>query len=244
MEPKSERFAKIGALFVAVNDMARTDRTPARDSARASAPPSAPNAVDEQQIHRAKMQKHKAAKDRLYATKTREKGLLMVYTGPGKGKTTAAMGMGLRMLGHGRSIAIIQFIKGAWESGERYALERQFPTQCSIRALGEGFTWETQDKARDQECAEAAWQEACNLMQDSTLALLILDEINIALRQNYLDIEHVVRTLEARRADLHVVATGRNAPSALLEIADMVSEIKPTKHHFRANVKAQKGIEF
>ncbi len=172
-----------------------------------------------------------------------EKGLLIVHTGPGKGKSTAAFGLVMRALGHGWPVGIVQFIKGAWETGERRALER-FPDLVRWHTMGEGFTWETQDRARDIAAAQAAWAKARELMADPAIRLLVLDELNIALRYDYLPLDEVVAALSARRPDLHVVVTGRNAKPELIEAADLVTEMTLVKHHFAAGVKAQQGIEF
>ena len=193
--------------------------------------------------HRAKMAKRKAVQDAEVAQKKIEKGLLIVNTGPGKGKTTAAFGLALRMLGYGRRVGVVQFIKGAWHSGEKEAFAA-FGDKVSWHTMGEGCTWETQDLKRDIAAAEAAWAKALELMADPTISLVVLDELNIALRYDYLDIDKVVAALQGRRADLHVVVTGRNAKPALVEAADLVTEMGSTKHHFAAGVKAQQGIEF
>ena len=193
--------------------------------------------------HKAKMAKRKAVQDAEVAQKTQEKGLLIVNTGPGKGKSTAAFGLALRMLGHGRRVGVVQFIKGAWHTGEKDALAR-FGDLVEWHTMGEGFTWETQDLARDIAAAGRAWDKALALMADPTIALLVLDELNIALRYDYLDLDAVVAALKARRPDLHVVVTGRNAKPVLVEAADLVTEMGMTKHHFSAGVKAQQGIEF
>ena len=192
---------------------------------------------------REKMARRKAVQDAEVAGKTIEKGLLLVHTGPGKGKTTAAMGLALRMLGRGRPVAIIQFIKGAWSTGERTALAR-FADLLTWHSMGEGFTWETQDRARDIAACRRAWDEALAQMARPELALLVLDELCIALRYEFLRVDEVLSALAARRPDLHVVVTGRNAPAALLEAADLVTEMQATKHPFKAGVKAQEGIEF
>ncbi len=194
--------------------------------------------------HKSKMEKRKAAQDKEVAEKTIEKGLLIVHTGPGKGKSTAAFGLLLRALGHGWRVGVVQFIKGAWQTGERKVLEERFADLVSWHTMGEGFTWETQDRARDIAAASAAWRKALALMQDPAIRLLVLDELNIALRYDYLPIEEVVAALAARRPDLHIVVTGRNAPQALIEAADLVTEMALVKHHFAAGVKAQEGIEF
>ncbi|HEV7251531.1 MAG TPA: cob(I)yrinic acid a,c-diamide adenosyltransferase [Mesorhizobium sp.] len=193
--------------------------------------------------HRAKMQKRKAVQDAEVAEKTAEKGLLIVHTGPGKGKTTAAFGLALRMLGYGKRVGVVQFVKGAWHSGEKDAFAR-FGDQVRWHTMGEGFTWETQDLARDVAAARAAWAKARELMADESIALVVLDEINIALRYDYLPLDEVVAALKARRPALHVVATGRNAKPDLVEAADLVTEFSAVKHHFSAGVKAQQGIEF
>jgi cob(I)alamin adenosyltransferase len=193
--------------------------------------------------HKAKMARRKAVQDAEVASKTVEKGLLIVHTGPGKGKSTAAFGLALRMLGHGRRVGVVQFIKGAWSTGERDALGA-FGDRVAWYAMGEGFTWETQDLARDIAAAERAWAMVETLMADPTIALLVLDELNIALRYDYLPVAQVVSVLAARRPDLHVVVTGRNAKPDLLAAADLVTEFGQTKHHFAAGVKAQQGIEF
>ena len=194
--------------------------------------------------HKRKMAGRKAAQDAEVASKTiRSKGLLIVHTGPGKGKTSAAMGLALRALGHGWPVGIVQFIKGAWDTGEKHALAR-FDDLVAWHTMGEGFTWETQDRARDVAAAARAWDKACALMDDPAIRLLVLDELNIALRYDYLAVDGVVARLAARRADLHVVVTGRNAKPALIEAADLVTEMGLVKHHFAAGVKAQQGIEF
>ena len=199
--------------------------------------------TDDATRHREKMEKRKALQDAEVAGKTIEKGLLVVHTGPGKGKTTAALGLVLRGLGRGWRVGIVQFIKGAWDTGERHALAA-FGDRVEWHALGEGFTWETQDKARDIAACKQAWAQAQALMEDASIRLLVLDELNIALRYDYLDLEAVVAALQARRPDLHVVVTGRNAKPLLIEAADLVTEMGAVKHHFAAGVKAQEGIEF
>jgi cob(I)alamin adenosyltransferase len=199
--------------------------------------------ANESERHRAKMQKRKAVQDAEVAEKKIEKGLLIVHTGTGKGKSTAAFGLALRVLGRGGKIGVVQFIKGAWHSAERDALVR-FGDQVSWHTMGEGFTWETQDRARDIAAAERAWTKAKELMADPSFAMVILDEINIALRYEYLDLAEVVGALSGRRNDLHVVVTGRNAKPELVAAADLVTEMTLVKHHFAAGVKAQPGIEF
>lgn len=200
--------------------------------------------AEEQERHRAKAAKRKAVQDAEVAGKSiAEKGLLIVNTGPGKGKSTAAFGLALRMLGHGRKVGVVQFIKGAWHTGERDALAT-FGDRVVWHAMGEGFTWETQDLARDVAAAERAFAKAKELIADPAFGLVILDEICIALRYKYLDAEAVIAALLARPPALHVIATGRNAPPALVEAADLVTEMGAVKHHFAAGVKAQAGIEF
>ncbi|WP_334173889.1 cob(I)yrinic acid a,c-diamide adenosyltransferase [Pseudoxanthobacter sp.] len=201
--------------------------------------------IDDSQAerHAEKMARRKAVQDAEVASKTREKGLLMVHTGAGKGKSTAAFGLALRMLGHGRRVGIVQFVKGVWETGEQRALAA-FGNQVLWHAMGEGFTWETQDLRRDLAAAARAWERAQALLADETLSLVILDELNIALRYDLLDTGAVVAALQARRAGLHVVVTGRNAPPALLDAADLVTEMTLVRHPFRAGIRAQAGIEF
>jgi cob(I)alamin adenosyltransferase len=190
-----------------------------------------------------KSARRKAARDRMMTQKTIEKGLLIVHTGKGKGKSTAAFGVVLRALGHGFRVGIVQFIKGRWETGERAVLER-FPDLVTIKALGEGFTWETQDRARDIAAARAAWAEAEAMLDDPSYRLILLDELNIALRYDYLPVDEIVTRLARRRPDLHVIVTGRNARDELIAAADLVTEMTLIKHPFRDGVKAQAGIEF
>jgi cob(I)alamin adenosyltransferase len=199
---------------------------------------------DEAARHKMKMAKRKAAQDAEVASKPiARKGLLIVHTGPGKGKSTAAFGLALRALGRGWKVGVVQFIKGAWETGERQALER-FGDLLVWRTMGEGFTWETQDRARDIAAARAAWAVARQMMADAQIRLLVLDELNIALRYDYLALGDVVAALKERRQGLHIVVTGRNAKQELIEAADLVTEMTLVKHHFAAGVKAQEGIEF
>ena len=194
--------------------------------------------------HAAKMAKRKQVQDAEVASKTiTSKGLLMVNTGPGKGKSTAAFGLVLRALGHGWPVGVVQFVKGAWDTGEKRALER-FSDLIRWHTMGEGFTWETQDRQRDIAAATRAWGMARKLMDDPAIRLLVLDELNIALRYDYLPLDEVLTTLAARRPDLNIVVTGRNAKPELIEIADLVTEMGLVKHHFAAGVKAQIGIEF
>ena len=199
---------------------------------------------DDDLRHQQKMAKRKQVQDAEVAGKTIDaKGLLIVHTGPGKGKSTAAFGLILRALGHDWRVGVVQFGKGAWETGERKALGR-FGDQVSWHTLGEGFTWETQDRARDLAAAARAWEKARELMADDTIKLLVLDELNIALRYEHLPLDAVVAELSARRPDLHIVVTGRNAKPELIAAADLVTEMQAVKHHFAAGVKAQQGIEF
>jgi cob(I)alamin adenosyltransferase len=203
------------------------------------------DAVDDAQAqrHRAKMAKRKVVQDAEVAGKTIEKGLLIVHTGSGKGKSTAAFGLALRMLGRGHRVGVVQFIKGAWHTAERDALAA-FGDQVAWHTMGEGFTWETQDLKRDVAAAERAWAKSLELMADPAFGLVILDELNIALRYEYLDLQAVVSALSARRPALHVVVTGRNAKPEVIAAADLVTEMTLVKHHFAAGVKAQPGIEF
>jgi cob(I)alamin adenosyltransferase len=193
--------------------------------------------------HRAKMANRKAIQDAEVAQKTVEKGLLIVHTGKGKGKSTAAFGLLLRAVGRGLSCGVVQFGKGAWQTGERLAVER-FGDQVQWHTLGEGFTWETQDRTRDVAAAQRAWAKAQELMADPTIRFIVLDELNISLRYDHLEVAEVVAALTARRADQHIVVTGRNAKPELIEAADLVTEMTLVKHHFSAGVKAQEGIEF
>ncbi len=196
-----------------------------------------------------KARKRKAARDKMLATKTIEKGLLIVHTGKGKGKSTAAFGLVMRALGNDMRVGIVQFVKGKWQTGERPVLER-FADQVDMRVSGEGFTWETQDRARDIAAAEAGWAAARDMIEacrgaDPRYDMIVLDEINIVLRYDYLPLDEVVAVLAARPPDLHVVVTGRNAKPELIEAADLVTEMTLVKHPFREQgVKAQKGIEF
>ncbi|MDA0228861.1 MAG: cob(I)yrinic acid a,c-diamide adenosyltransferase [Proteobacteria bacterium] len=193
--------------------------------------------------HADRMAKRKAARDRMLATKTKEKGLLMVHTGKGKGKSTAAFGLAIRAMGNGMRVGVVQFVKGKWQTGERDILEH-FPERVTIRTMGEGFTWDTQDRQRDIAAAKAAWQVAQEMMADESYDLILLDELNIVLRYDYLPLAEIVPALAARRDGLHIVVTGRNAKDELIEAADLVTEMLEVKHHFKAGVKAQTGIEF
>ncbi len=202
--------------------------------------------TDEEELnqrHAYKMAKKKAARNKILATKTEERGLIIVHTGKGKGKSTAAMGLAIRALGHGMKVGIVQFVKGVWETGERDVLNK-FPDLVTIKAMGEGFTWETQDRVRDIKAAETAWAAAKEMIADDAYKLVILDELNIVLRYDYIPLADVIETLKAKPKDLHVVVTGRNAKDELIDIADLVTEMTMVKHPFRSGVKAQKGIEF
>ena len=197
--------------------------------------------VDER--HAFKMAKKKAARDKILATKTIKKGLLIVHTGKGKGKSTAAMGLAMRAIGNEMKVGIVQFVKGVWETGERKVFEK-FPDLVTIRAMGEGFSWETQDRQRDISAAKSAWEMSIKMMNNPAYNLIILDELNIPIRYGNLAINEIIGVLKAKRNDLHVVITGRNAQPELIEIADLVTEMTQVKHPFRSGVKAQKGIEF
>jgi cob(I)alamin adenosyltransferase len=193
--------------------------------------------------HNEKAARRKAARDRMLATKTEEHGLLIVHTGTGKGKSTAAFGIVLRCLGHGMRVGIVQFVKGVWHTGERTALEH-FGDLVTCRAMGEGFTWDTQDRARDIAAARRAWETAQAMIADPSYRLVLLDELNIVLRYDYLPTDEVVMVLKKKPRDLHIIVTGRNAKPELIEAADLVTEMTLVKHPFRAGVKAQPGIEF
>ncbi len=209
--------------------MADTSDTKAADEAR----------------HAAKMVKKKAARDRIMATKEGERGLIIVHTGAGKGKSSSGFGMILRCIAHAMPSAVVQFIKGAWDTGERRLIEGHFAELCQFHAMGEGFTWETQDRARDIAMARKGWEKAKELIRDETIRFVLLDEINIALRYDYLDVAEVVAFLKAEKPALtHVCLTGRNAKEELIELADLVTEMTLVKHPFRSGIKAQKGVEF
>ena len=195
--------------------------------------------------HASKMAKKKVARDKIMAGKVGEKGLIIVHTGAGKGKSSSGFGMILRCIAHGMPCAVVQFIKGAWDTGERRLITGHFADMCQFHAMGEGFTWETQDKTRDIAAARAGWEKAKELIRDPSVRLVLLDEINIALRYDYLDIAEVLAFLAAEKPPLtHVVLTGRNAKEALIEAADLVTEMTLIKHPFRAGIKAQMGVEF
>jgi cob(I)alamin adenosyltransferase len=193
--------------------------------------------------HADKMRKKKEARTRMLATKTEERGLLIVHTGKGKGKSTAAFGMVFRAIGHGFPVGIVQFVKGAWGTGERDVLEK-FPELVTIKAMGEGFTWDTQDRQRDLAAARAAWEQAKAMIADPRHRIVLLDELNIVLRYDYLPLDEVLEVLRNKPRDLHVIVTGRNAKDELIEIADLVTEMTEIKHPFRSGVKAQAGVEF
>jgi cob(I)alamin adenosyltransferase len=202
-----------------------------------------PLTEDEVRRHAEKMAKKKAARDRIIASKTDERGLIIVHTGKGKGKTTAAMGMAVRCIGHGMKVGIVQFVKGVWETGERRVLAA-FPELCVMQAMGEGFTWDTQDLQRDMAAARRAFDAAKAMIADSSFRMVILDELNIVLRYGYLPLDEVLQTLRQKPRDVHIVVTGRNAKEELIEIADLVTEMTLVKHPFRGGVKAQAGVEF
>ncbi len=193
--------------------------------------------------HAEKMAKKRAARNKIMATKDKTGGLLIVHTGKGKGKSTAAFGMVCRAIGHGMKVGVVQFVKGKWETGERKVLEA-FPEQVSIRTMGEGFTWDTQSLERDVAAARAAWEAAKELMADPGISMVLMDELNIVLRYDYLPVAEVVEALKAKRSDLHVIVTGRNAKDELIEAADLVTDMTMVKHPFRSGFKAQAGIEF
>jgi cob(I)alamin adenosyltransferase len=195
--------------------------------------------------HASKMAKKKAARDRIMATKQGEKGLIIVHTGAGKGKSSSAFGMIVRCVAHGFPCAVVQFIKGAWDTGERRLLTGHFGDLCQFYAMGEGFTWETQDRARDIAAARTGWEKAKELIADPALRMVVLDEINIALRYDYLDVGEVVAFLKEEKPPMtHVVLTGRNAKQELIDVADLVTEMTLVKHPFRSGIKAQPGVEF
>lgn len=193
--------------------------------------------------HKIKMEKKKSARDKMLSRKNKTKGLIMVHTGRGKGKTTAAMGLAIRAMGHDMRTGIVQFVKGGWQTGEKKILEA-FPELCTLKIMGEGFTWETQDRNRDIAMATKAWEVAKHMILSNTYPLVILDEINIVLRYEYLNVNDVTDVLQQKPDTVHVVLTGRNAKPEILEIADLVTEMNMKKHHFHNDIKAQIGIEF
>ncbi|MEY3308560.1 MAG: hypothetical protein RLZZ413_2598 [Pseudomonadota bacterium] len=201
--------------------------------------------TEEEDRHRAKMTAIKAARDRMMESKTGEKGLIIVHTGPGKGKSSSGFGMIMRCIGHGMPCAVVQFIKGAWSTGERTLLETRFSQDCRFVVAGEGFTWETRDLERDRAAAADGWAQAKALIRDPAIRFVLLDEINIALRYDYLDIAEVVAFLRDEKPPMtHVCLTGRNAKPELIELADLVTEMTALKHPFKAGIKAQAGVEF
>lgn len=193
--------------------------------------------------HKSKMQKVQAAHRARVAAATEEKGLVIVHTGPGKGKTTAALGMAVRAMGHGMKVGVVQFIKGAMKTGEKAVFDA-FPGQIEFKPMGEGFTWDTQDRSRDIAVTRAAWDEVKRMLADPTYGLVIADELNIVLRYDYLPVDEVIEAIAAKPEMTHFVITGRNAPDTLIEAADLVTEMAQVKHPFRAGIKAQAGIEF
>jgi cob(I)alamin adenosyltransferase len=201
--------------------------------------------VDDLARHASKMAKKKAARDKIMAGKEGEKGLIIVHTGAGKGKSSSGFGMILRCVAHGMPSAVVQFIKGAWDTGERRLITTHFSDLCQFHAMGEGFTWETQDKTRDIAAARAGWEKAKELIRNPEIRMVLLDEINIALRYDYLDIGEVLEFLKTEKPPLtHVVLTGRNAKDELIEVADLVTEMTLVKHPFRSGIKGQPGVEF
>ncbi|OBZ93858.1 cobinamide adenolsyltransferase [Pararhizobium polonicum] len=201
--------------------------------------------VNDEARHAMKMAKKKNAREKIMATKTDQKGLIIVNTGKGKGKSTAGFGMIFRHIAHGMPSAVVQFIKGAWETGERDLIEKHFGDVCQFYTLGEGFTWETQDRSRDIAMAHKAWEKAKELIRDERNSMVLLDEINIALRYDYIDVVDVVRFLKEEKPHMtHVVLTGRNAKEELIEAADLVTEMELIKHPFRSGIKAQVGVEY
>jgi len=212
------------------------------DTTSNTAPETAP---DPDARHAMKMAKKKAARDKIMAGKSGEKGLIIVHTGAGKGKSSSGFGMILRCVAHKMPCAVVQFIKGAWDTGERRLLTENFSDLCQFHAMGEGFTWETQDRARDVAAAQAGWEKAKELIRDDRIRMVLLDEINIALRYDYISLDDVLTFLRDEKPPLtHVVLTGRNAAEGLIEAADLVTEMTLIKHPFRSGIKAQIGVEF
>ena len=207
--------------------------------------PATTNETARNEAHNQKMRKIKEARDKLMATKTEKKGLIVVHTGAGKGKSSSGFGMIMRCIAHQMPCAVVQFIKGTWRTGERDFLEKRFAEDCIFVVSGEGFTWETQDRARDIAAAQAGWEKAKELIRNPEIQFVLLDEINIALRYDYLDIDEVVDFLLTEKPPMtHVVLTGRNAKEELIVAADLVTEMTLVKHPFRDGIKAQKGVEF
>ncbi|TJZ92511.1 cob(I)yrinic acid a,c-diamide adenosyltransferase [Paracoccus gahaiensis] len=225
--------------------MTQPDPSATPDTVAQTTPEAPPQTSEDLARHAQKMAKKKAARDRMMETKTGEKGLIIVHTGPGKGKSSSGFGMIMRCIAHGMPSGVVQFIKGAWDTGERTLLTTHFADVCQFHAMGEGFTWETQDKARDIAMAQAGWAKAQQMIRDPAIRMVLLDEINIAFRYGYLDVAEVLAFLEAEKPPMtHVVLTGRGAPEALVEAADLVTEMTQVKHPFRAGIKAQPGVEF
>ena len=219
--------------------------TPPEDAPQVTASQDDNASTDENARHARKMAKKKAARDKIMATKEGDKGLIIVHTGAGKGKSSSGFGMILRCIAHEMPCAVVQFIKGAWDTGERRIIEANFSDLCEFHAMGEGFTWETQDRARDVAMAAKGWEKSKELIRDPSNRLVLLDEINIALRYDYLDIAEIVAFLVAEKPPMtHVVMTGRNAKPELIEVADLVTEMTMIKHPFRSGIKAQPGVEF
>jgi cob(I)alamin adenosyltransferase len=203
------------------------------------------SSISDDARHAAKMAKKKAARDKIMASKTADRGLVIVHTGAGKGKSSSGFGMILRCIAHEMPCAVVQFIKGAWDTGERRIIEAHFAHLCEFHAMGEGFTWETQDRARDIEMAQKGWEKAKELIRNPAIRMVLLDEINIALRYDYLNLDEVLAFLrDEKPPQTHVVLTGRNAKDALIEAADLVTEMTLIKHPFRSGIKAQQGVEF
>jgi len=201
--------------------------------------------TDDNARHAEKMARIKAARDKMMQDRQGEKGLVIVHTGKGKGKSSSGFGMILRCIAHGMPCAVVQFIKGAWDTGERRLLTAHFAELCQFHAMGEGFTWETQDRERDIAAARAGWDKAKALIRDPQIRMVLLDEINIALRYGYLDLDEVLAFLRDEKPPMtHVVLTGRNARPELVELADLVTEMEQVKHPFRDGIKAQPGVEF
>jgi cob(I)alamin adenosyltransferase len=218
---------------------------PAKESAMTDDDTPGPDTAQDPDRHAQKMAKKKAARDKIMATKTGEKGLIIVHTGKGKGKSSAAFGMIFRAIAHGMPCAVVQFIKGAMSTGERDLILRHFSDVCQFHTMGEGFTWETQDRDRDIAMARAAWEKAKDLIRDPAIRMVLLDEINIAIRYDYVPIDEVVAFLRDEKPPMtHVILTGRNAAEALIDVADLVTEMELVKHPFRSGIKAQVGVEF
>lgn len=200
--------------------------------------------VDINARHDEKMKKIKAARDKMMAQKIDKKGLIIVHTGKGKGKSSSAFGMAMRCVGHDMKVGVVQFIKGGWETGEAKLLKK-FPDLCEFHAMGAGFTWETQNRAQDVALAREAWNKALEMLRDPSFSMVILDEINIVLRYDFLPLDDVLDALSNKLPDQHAVLTGRNAPDTLIEAADLVTEMTMVKHPFREQgIKAQIGVEF